>query len=307
LILTPHLIPVKLLVTQLNHCHADLPDRFRQPFLLRWRALLPHLSSRHGNGMSRPPFSLTDEQARELVQRVSPLLDRYPVDPRDHRPFLRAFLRAVHDVTHKLYGPDIYRRLLRAYAPGRNPSTPTIASERDALERELAAAAPAVAVPPPGVALSSASAVPGLDASMIRSVFTESMPQFARLAAQAGRDAQVDYLNARLREAERATSEARAQAARLAGELQAQVARADLLSRELEASQAAVAQQRQAVAGMTEELKGQRLFAMQSIEMGRAETRMARDRMAELQSKIDRLEMTIDQLRMTRGAPGGMR
>ena len=254
--------------------------------------------------MSRPPFSLSDDQARELVQRVTPLLDRYPVDPRDHRPFLRAFLRAVHEVTNKLYGPDIYRRLLRAYAPGRNPSTPTIASERDALERELAmapAAAPStgpVPIPP------SASA---LDAVVIRSVFTESLPKFARLAAQAGRDTQVDYLNARLREAERATADAKAQAARLAGELQAQVARADLLARELEADQAALSRQREAVASLTEELKGQRLFAMQSIEMARAEMRMSKDRTAELQNKIDRLEMTVDQLRMARGAHGGMR
>jgi len=255
--------------------------------------------------MSRPPFSLSDGQARELVQRVTPLLDRYPVDPRDHRPFLRAFLRAVHEVTNKLYGPDIYRRLLRAYAPGRNPSTPTIASERDALERELAAVAPAAAPPAGPVPFSAAAPAP--DAALIRAVFTESMPQFARLAAQAGRDTQVDYLNARLREAERATSDAKAQAARLAGELQAQVARADLLARELEAGQAALAQQRQAVASLTEELKGQRLFAMQSIDSARAEMRMSKDRTAELQSKIDRLEMTVDQLRMARGAHGGMR
>jgi hypothetical protein len=212
----------------------------------------------------------------------------------------------VHDATGRLYGPDIYRRLLRAYAPGRNPSTPTIASERDALERELAAAAPAIAGSPAGLVLPTVG-TPTFDADLIRSIFSESMPQFARIAAQAGRDAQVDYLNARLREAERATSDARAQAARLAGELQAQVARADLLARELEASQAALAQQRQVVASLAEESKGQRLFAMQSIEMGRAETRMAKDRVAELQSKIDRLEMTIDQLRMVRGTPGGMR
>lgn len=255
--------------------------------------------------MSRPPFSLTDDQARELVQRVSPLLDRYPVDPRDHRPFLRAFIHAVHAVTNKLYGPDIYRRLLRAYAPGRNPSTPTIASERDALERELAAVAPAAAPSTgPGPFAPPAQAP---DVALIRAIFTESMPQFARLAAQAGRDTQVDYLNARLREAERATSDAKAQAARLAGELQAQVARADLLARELEASQAALSQQRETVASLTEELKGQRLFAMQSIEMARTEMRMSKDRTAELQSKIDRLEMTIDQLRIARGAHGGMR
>lgn len=255
--------------------------------------------------MSRPPFSLSDDQARELVQRVSPLLDRYPVDPRDHRPFLRAFLRAVYAVTNKLYGPDIYRRLLRAYAPGRNPSTPTIASERDALERELAAAEPATLPSNGSVAFSRTA--PALDADLIRAIFTESMPQFARLAAQAGRDTQVDYLNARLREAERATSDAKAQAARLAGELHAQVARADLLARELEASQGALSQQRQAVASLTEEVKGQRLFAMQSIDTARAEMRMSKDRTAELQSKIDRLEMTIDQLRMAHGAQGGMR
>ncbi|WP_323144895.1 hypothetical protein [Massilia phyllosphaerae] len=58
---------------------------------------------------------------------------------------------------------------------------------------------------------------------------------------------------------------------------------------------------------MTEELKGQRLFAMQSIEMGRAETRVAKDRLAELQPKIDRLEITIDQLRMACSAPREMR
>ena len=241
------------------------------------------------------------------MQRVAPLLDRYPLDPRDHRPFLRAFIRVVHDVTHKLYGPDIYRRLLRAYASGRSPSTSTIANERQALERELANAAPATTSMPAGSFQPTSAADAVLDTATIRAVFTESMPQFARLATQAGRDAQVEYLVNKLRDAERATADARAQAARIAGELQSQAASVDLLTRELAASQSALAQQQNVVASLTEELKGQRLFAMQSIEMGRAETRMAKDRIAELQSKIDRLEMTIDQLRMARGAPGGMR
>lgn len=257
--------------------------------------------------MSRPPFSLSDDQARELVQRVSPLLDRYPVDPRDHRPFLRAFMRVVHAVTGKLYGPDIYRRLLRAYAPGRSPSTSTIATERSDLERELAAAVPAAALPSAGPALSlPAASAPALDLSLIRAAFTEQLPQFARLVAQAGRDTQVEYLQARLRDAECATADAKAAAARLASELQEQTGRAALLARELEASQASLAAQRQVVASLTEELKGQRLFAMQSIELGRAEMRMTKDRTAELQSKIDRLEMTIDQMRMARGNAGGM-
>jgi hypothetical protein len=209
-------------------------------------------------------------------------------------------------VTGKLYGPDIYRRLLRAYAPGRNPSTPTIASERDSLERELAAT---------GAAAGSTSAIPAMTPAAaaapepfaIRALFDEYMPHFGRVAAQAGRDAQVDYLQGRLREAERAAADAKAHAARLAGELQAQAARAEALAGELAARDAALAQLQTVVGSLTEELKGQRLFAMQSIEMGRAETRMAKDRAAELQAKIERLEMTIDQLRMARGATGGLR
>ncbi len=253
--------------------------------------------------MSRPPFSLSDDQARELVQRVTPLLDRFPLDPRDHRPFLRAFMRVVHDVTHKLYGPDIYRRLLRAYAPGRSPSTSTIATERSDLERELSAAVPAASPSLAGPALS----LPALDLSLIRTAFAEQLPQFARLAAQAGRDTQVEYLQARLRDAERATAEAKAAAARLAAELQEQTSRAALLAQELEVSQAALAAQRQVVASLTEELRGQRQFAMAAIEMGRSETRLVKERVAELQAKNDRLETMVDQLRMARGNAGGMR
>jgi hypothetical protein len=254
--------------------------------------------------MSRPPFSLSDDQARELVQRVTPLLNQYPLDPRGHRPFLRAFIRAVHEVTRKFHGPDVYRRLLRAYAPGRNPSTSTIATERQALEHELALTS---AVADPANPARTLPAAAALDAFQLRTLFDEYLPQFARLAAQAGRDAQVDYLQGRLRETERAVADAKAHAARLASELQAQTARAELLAGELDASKAALAAQQDAVGRLTDEVKGQRLFAMQSIEMGRAETRMAKDRAAELQAKIDRLEMTIDQLRMARGVPGAMR
>ena len=258
--------------------------------------------------MSRPPFSLTDDQARDLLQGVAPLLERYPVDPRDHRPFLRAFMRVVHAVTGKLYGPDIYRRLLRAYAPGRSPSTSTIATERSDLERELAGAVPAGAPASAGPVLSlPVASPPALDISLIRTAFAEQLPQFARLAAQAGRDTQVEYLQARLRDAERATSEVKAAAARLAAELQEQSGRAALLARELEASQAALASQRQVVASLAEELKGQRQFAMQAIEMGRGEARLIKERVAELQAKNDRLETMVDQLRMARGNAGGMR
>ena len=85
----------------------------------------------------------------------------------------------------------------------------------------------------------AATTAPALDLSLIRTAFAEQLPQFARLAAQAGRDTQVEYLQARLRDAERATSELKAAAARLAAELQEQTGCAALLARELEASQAA--------------------------------------------------------------------
>lgn len=135
----------------------------------------------------------------------------------------------------------------------------------------------------------------------------EYLPQFARLAALAGRDALADYLQARLRDTERGTADVKAYAVRLAGELQAQTARADLLAAELDASKAALAQQQDAVGRPTDELKGQRLFAMQSIEMGHAETGLAENASLNYKRKIERLEMTIDQLRMARGVPGGMR
>jgi len=252
--------------------------------------------------------TLTDDQARDLVQRVSPLLERYPLDPRDHRPFLRAFIRVVHAVTGKLYGPDIYRRLLRAYAPGRSPSTSTIATERSDLERELAAVVPSGGPAPAGPALFlPAASPPALDFSLIRTAFAEQLPQFARLAAQAGRDTQVEYLQARLQDAECSTAETKAAAAHLAAELQEQTGRAVLLARELEARQAALAAQRQVVASLTEELKGQRQFAMQAIEMARGESRLVKERVAELQAKNDRLETMVDQLRIARGNAGGMR
>lgn len=114
-------------------------------------------------------------------------------------------------------------------------------------------------------------------------------------------------MQARLRDAERATADAKAADARLAAELQEQTGRAALLARELETSQAALAAQQQVVANLTEELKGQRQFAMAAIEMGRGETRLVKERVAELQAKNDRLETMVDQLRMARGNAGGMR
>jgi hypothetical protein len=107
---------------------------------------------------------------------------------RDHRPFLRAFLRAVHDVTGKLYGPDIYRRLLHAYARAAtrrhlpSPANATRSSGRSPSPAAVPAQTLSPAVPP--------------DTFAMRALFDEYLPHFGRVAAQAGRDFQVDYLQA---------------------------------------------------------------------------------------------------------------
>ncbi len=53
--------------------------------------------------MSRPAFSLTDAQARALSLRTAELQALFPLDPRNHRSFVRAFLRAVQEITGNFY------------------------------------------------------------------------------------------------------------------------------------------------------------------------------------------------------------
>lgn len=91
----------------------------------------------------RHAFALTDDQARVLARHVAALQTSHPLDPRNHRAFVRAFLRAVLnlDATGQLYSPAIYHRLLAALAPERRPSTSTQAAEKQALAGEAASPA----------------------------------------------------------------------------------------------------------------------------------------------------------------------
>ena len=75
--------------------------------------------------MSRPAFSLSDPEARQLAQLADALHKRHPHNPRDHRQYIRGLMRAVHTATGRVYSPAIYRRLLAVYAPDRRPSTAT--------------------------------------------------------------------------------------------------------------------------------------------------------------------------------------
>lgn len=255
--------------------------------------------------MSRPPFMMTDDQARVLVQRVGPLLDQYPLQPnrRDHRPFCGAFIRAVYEATGKLHGPDIYRRLLKAYAPGRSPSTPTLVSERATLEHELKR----VTVEPKGSLGGGGGAAEPHSDNHVRGALAEFLPQLARLVTQPGREAEFSFLTARLEAAEQARGEGQAHAARLGAQLQEQTGKVDVLSSQVAMLQAALEREQQLVKQLADEVAGQRTFALNAIEASRAESRFFKERAASFEHQIRVHETTIDQLRIARGNGGGQR
>lgn len=247
--------------------------------------------------MSRPAFSLSDAEARLLLQEVAPLLERHPLDPRDHGPFVRGFLRAVHRATGKTYGAEIYRRLLRTYAPGRSPSTSTLARERQLLDEELA-------VPNSPQDLTFDASVdagtpfqPGI-VGTLRRVLDDYLPAFSQLNTTTQRDAHVDFLMARLAEAERDRTLARSQAAHLAAQVQEQAAVNQVLTQQLAAAQAALVTQQQLASRLAGEMEGQRQFSLQAIDGVRGETRFAKERCAQLEAVLKDKEQMIDTLRM---------
>ena len=232
--------------------------------------------------MPRSPFALTDDQARILTGRVATLQATYPFDPRNHRPFVRGFMRAVLDATGKLYSPAIYQRLLAAFAPERRPSTATLAAEKDALATEeavrpaLAAAAPSEQPAGHALALTQFHAIvsDAVDAALARA---------GRFGA--GSTAQTDFYAARLRETEVALLAVRAEAARLAVELAVARELAALREQELNRSQEILAGQAEAVTKLTSEVVDIRKFALQALDEARGEARVWKERSVVLESQ----------------------
>ena len=182
--------------------------------------------------MSRPALlPLPDEQAALLVRALQPLLIDYPAGGRDHRPFVREFIRAAHTATGRTFSAPIYRKLLAAYAPGRSPSTDTLAAEKRAFDASLADEAVA------GRALDAETGVV-LGAVVERAVGMALARQGRAPHADAAgehhpyRQAQLDFLQARLGETEQMLADVRTQAARLAAELQAAQAVRAVLDRD---------------------------------------------------------------------------
>lgn len=245
--------------------------------------------------------------------------------------FCGAFVRAVHDVTGKLYGPDTYRMLLQAYAPDRRPSTPTLVGERDAYERTLRDAAragdaavnsgaarhdlpPAAAPAPAGPnGLEPAPSTPSAPSAQTLASRTSAPPtvapgvalaELSRLINQ-GWQSEVDYLRTCIADRERRLADAMAVVTHESAERRAAVALAEAAANELTELRAVLAREQEQVARLTDEVAGQRLFALQSIELSRAETRLMRERMTTAELALARQEMVNDQLRIALSkAPG---
>jgi hypothetical protein len=255
--------------------------------------------------MTRPVFRLSDDEARILVARLRSINIDYPLNQRDHRPFVRAFIRAVHEATGKTFSPAIYRRLLDAYAPERRPSTSTLALEKevfvDALALERAGAAQ--------VAASDAPQLAALIRAAVNEAVGNGLVPRTYVSAGGGVDAEVFWRD-RVAETETALAEARAHAARLAGELLAARAAAECATAELADARRALEHQGTQLAKLAEEVQQSRRFAMRAIDDARGETRAWREQCAAIEAKAaakareDHLLLeTFRQLAYQRGAP----
>ncbi|MES2350543.1 MAG: hypothetical protein V4641_23480 [Pseudomonadota bacterium] len=246
---------------------------------------------------------MTDDQARVLAQRVDALQAAYPFDPRNHRPFVRAFLRAVRDATGRVYSPAIYQRLLAAFAPERRPSTATLATEKQALAGEAMHSVTRAGYGETVEALAPQT----VDVEQLRLVVTDAIDagilRFARSAG--GNGGQLAFYSARLSEAEQQLLDVREQAARLATDLALARQLADQHERDAQRTGAALTLQADAVAKLTAEVTEMRLFALRSIDEARGEARVWKERsvVLEAQRQLDaRLLETFRQKAYRAGA-----
>jgi len=223
--------------------------------------------------VTRPRFKLLDDEARVLLSRLTTIEATYPLDRRNHRPFVRAFLRAVHEATGKMFSPAIYRCLLSAYAPQRRPSTSTLAIEKELLRDELA-------LERDGASQAAALDAPRLGEA-IRAAIVEVMGERTTPTRHAGAGAtgpDTAFWRERAAESEQALADTRAQAARIAGELLAARASAELLAAELAAARHTLNKQAESIGKLAVEAEESRRFTMRAIDDARGETRLWRER-----------------------------
>lgn len=233
--------------------------------------------------MGRPPFSLSDPQARMLTQRVAELELECPPGGNSHRPFVRGFILAVHEATGQLFSPTIYRRLLAAFAPGRRPSTVTLADEKARLAAELTRQPTSASAP--GSSEAPSVAVPDLYA--LQAGIAEAVEQGLHRARQTlrGDSAELRFLLNRLQESEQQLAQLRGTAASMAAELEVARQSARQHAEEAARASAALARQSDGIAALTAEVTELRKFALMSIDEARGEGRAWKERAIALEAR----------------------
>lgn len=248
--------------------------------------------------MSRPPFALTDDQARILSLRVPELERLYPLSTKNHRPFVRAFVQAVWEATGKGFSPRIYRRLLNAYAPQRRPSTATLSAERDRLDAILTTRSSPDVVPPDGTAIPVGLRPADLAAQVRLAVAGALEDSAAAHSAPPPRDAsQLDYFMGRLHDTEAELRQVRHHAADLLAALAASRARQETMQGELASLKDLIRAQGESIAQLVKSADEHRKFALIAIEESRGETRIWKARVAELELSRAKDEQTMESLR----------
>lgn len=227
--------------------------------------------------MARPTFSLTDDEARQLVRELVAVEERCPFNGRDHRRYVREFIRVIHKITGRTYSPAIYRRLLSAHAPARKPSTATLALEKERFLKELGAA-------PLLIDTDSPTASGGLGGGLVSEI-RQALEDLASFRAPGGKShadnylqAQCDFLQQRLSHREKQLADANECAHRV--EVQRQVLAAQALHdhEQIESLRAAGAAMTAQLAKMSSAIDDARQFALLAIDEARGETRAWKER-----------------------------
>ena len=229
--------------------------------------------------MARPAFSLSDDEARQLVRELDGIEARCPLDPRDHRRYVREFIRLIHKITGKAYSPAIYRRLLSAYAPARKPSTATLALEKERLVKELEGTQAAIG--------EESSTVPTGHGNNILLEIRQALEDLAGFrppggAAQADSylQAQCDFLQQRLSHSEKQLVGAKECAHQAETQRQVLAAQAVYDREQIDSLRAAGAAMAAQLATMSAAIDDARQFALLAIDEGRGETRAWKERCA---------------------------
>lgn len=229
--------------------------------------------------MARPTFSLSDDEARQLVRELGDIEARCPVNPRDHRRYVREFIRLIYKITGKNYSPAIYRRLLSAYAPQRKPSTATLALEKERFVKELEAAPAAV-----GGETSTVSQGHG---GNLLSEIRQALDDLASVRTPGGASqavsylkAQCDFLQQRLSHSEKQMAETKECAHQAEAQRQVLAAQALHDREQIDSLRAAGAAMTTQLAKMSAAIDDARQFALLAIDEARGETRAWKERCA---------------------------